>query len=146
MLFDDMVGRFLFECLEDARKEFSVQLNEKTQDWKPEEPIPWSLKGLLFPILCCMSNPIVVPWSSVLSLYSSVAHHCLIQYLLNAKLMTLSAIPQAFPKSVGKLFLNTFCLAWVDHICLIDRAPALDVTLQWKSEPTALRMVQTVPR
>lgn len=42
----DEAQQFLFECLEDARKEFSVQLNEKTQDWKPEEPIPWSLKGL----------------------------------------------------------------------------------------------------
>jgi len=42
----DEAQQFLFECLSDAKTEFNVQLSEKTKDWKPEEALPWSLKGL----------------------------------------------------------------------------------------------------
>merc|ERR1711959_290722 len=42
----DDAQQFLLDCLDDARTEFSVQLSEKTKDWKSDEPIPWSLKGL----------------------------------------------------------------------------------------------------
>eukprot|EP00656_Telonema_subtile_P050177 TRINITY_DN642_c0_g1_i3.p1 TRINITY_DN642_c0_g1~~TRINITY_DN642_c0_g1_i3.p1 ORF type:complete len:503 (-),score=168.91 TRINITY_DN642_c0_g1_i3:88-1596(-) len=43
----DEAQQFLMECLADARKEFSVQLGEKSaKDWSPDEALPWSLKGL----------------------------------------------------------------------------------------------------
>merc|ERR1712070_567581 len=42
----DEAQQFLMDCLDDARKEFSVQLSEKTKEWKPDQPLPWSLKGL----------------------------------------------------------------------------------------------------
>jgi len=42
----DEAQQFLMDCLDDARKEFSVQLSEKSKEWKPDQPLPWSLRGL----------------------------------------------------------------------------------------------------
>merc|ERR1719502_783015 len=41
----DEARDFLLSCLEDARKQFTVQTGE-SKDWTPEQPIPWSLQGL----------------------------------------------------------------------------------------------------
>jgi len=44
MLKDDAKD-FLMTCLEDARKQFTVQTGE-SKEWTPDQPIPWSLQGL----------------------------------------------------------------------------------------------------
>ena len=44
-LLKDDAKDFLISCLEDARKQFTVQTGEN-RDWTPDQPIPWSLQGL----------------------------------------------------------------------------------------------------
>jgi len=41
----DEARDFLLACLDDARKQFTVQTGE-SKDWTPDQPIPWSLQGL----------------------------------------------------------------------------------------------------
>jgi len=44
----DTLRDFLMACLDDARKQFTVQTGDQ-KDWTPEQPIPWSLQGLSMP-------------------------------------------------------------------------------------------------
>jgi hypothetical protein len=44
-LLKDDARDFLIACLDDARKQFTVQTGEN-KDWNPDQPIPWSLQGL----------------------------------------------------------------------------------------------------
>jgi len=44
-LLKDDAKDFLISCLEDARKQFTVQTGEN-REWTPDQPIPWSLQGL----------------------------------------------------------------------------------------------------
>jgi len=44
-LLKDEARDFLLACLDDARKQFTVQTGD-TKDWTPDHPIPWSLQGL----------------------------------------------------------------------------------------------------